>query len=273
MSYVIAVSNEKGGVGKTTTTLSLGAVLAEAGHKVLIMDLDPQANLTLALGMEPGARVVTSSQILLESASINSAMLHTDFENLDMVPSQASIEAAERYLPMRPRSELILRQALESAAPLSYDFIFLDCPPFLGAIANVAISAANLLIIPTQAEYFSAYALRDMMGLLRQVRRESNPELGYRILITLLDCRNRTHRNIQEQLRNTFGDGVFKTAIEMDTKLRESPIAGLPITRYRPDTRGALQYRELAQELLAHIRPDLQPAAREMPGYAPVSQG
>lgn len=261
MSYVIAVSNEKGGVAKTTTTLSLGAVLAESGHRVLVMDLDPQANLTLALGIEPGYAAVTSSHILIESASLNDARLQTEIENLDLVPSHSSIESAEQYLPVRSHYTLNLRKALEAANPLTYDYVFIDCPPFLGAITTNALSAADLLIIPTQAEYFSAYALRNMMALIRRVRQESNAGLGYRILITLLDRRNRTHRSIQEQLQNTFGEGLFKTVIEVDTKLRESPIAGLPITRYRPGARGSQQYRELAQELIEHVKEKSQQAA------------
>jgi chromosome partitioning protein len=116
------------------------------------------------------------------------------------------------------------------------------------------LSAANLLVIPTQAEFFSAYALRNMMGIIRRVRKESNPDLAYRILITMLDRRNRTHRNIEEQLRNTFTQGLFKTVIEIDTKLRESPIAGLPITRYKSSTRGSQQYRDLAKELMEYVK-------------------
>jgi chromosome partitioning protein len=254
MSYIIAISNEKGGVAKTTTTLSLGGALAEAGHKVLVMDLDPQANLTLALGVEPGYAAVTSSHILIESAPLMSAKLTTEIENLDLIPSHASIETAEQFLPIRTHYTSGLRRALEEASPLPYDYVIFDCPPFLGAITTNALSAADLLIIPTQAEYFSAYALRNMMGIIRRVRQESNANLGYRIVITLLDRRNRTHRNIQEQLQNTFGEGLFKTVIEIDTKLRESPIAGLPITRYRPGARGSLQYRELAQELMEYVK-------------------
>jgi len=123
----------------------------------------------------------------------------------------------------------------------------------LGAVTVNALTAANLLIIPTQAEYFSAYALRDMMTIVRQVRSDDNPTLAYRILVTLLDQRNRTHRNIREQLERTFGEGLFKTIIEIDTKLRESPILGLPITQYKPNSRGALQYRNLAEELIAYV--------------------
>ncbi|MBI1855163.1 MAG: ParA family protein [Chloroflexi bacterium] len=254
MTYVIAISNEKGGVAKTTTTLSLGAALADMGQKVLVVDLDPQANLTLALGIEPGSAAVTSSHILIESAPLMSARLATETENLDLVPSHASIESAEQFLPVRTHYTSGLKRAIDNAAPLPYDYILFDCPPFLGAITTNALSASDLLLIPTQAEYFSAYALRNMMGIIRRVRQESNPNLGYRILITMLDRRNRTHRNIQEQLQNTFGDGLFKTIIEIDTKLRESPIAGLPINRYKPGARGSLQYRELAQELIEYVK-------------------
>jgi len=261
MSHVIAISNEKGGVAKTTTTLSLGAAIAETGQKVLVVDLDPQANLTLALGVEPGSAVVTSSHILIESAPLMSARHSTEIENLDLIPAQASIENAEQFLPVRTNYTASLKRALENAAPLLYDYVLFDCPPFLGAITINAMSAAELLIIPTQAEYFSAYALRNMMGVIRRVRQESNPDLGYRILITMLDRRNRTHRNIQEQLQNTFGEGLFRTIIEVDTKLRESPIAGLPITQYKPAARGSQQYRELAQELIEYVKEKEQQAA------------
>ncbi|HMA07061.1 MAG TPA: ParA family protein [Ramlibacter sp.] len=261
MRYTIAISNEKGGVAKTTTTLSLGAALAEAGHKVLVIDLDPQANLTLALGVEPGYAAVTSSHILIESAPLLSARLETEIENLDLVPSHSSIESAEQFLPVRTHYTSGLKRAIEAAAPNPYEYILFDCPPFLGAITTNALSAADLLVIPTQAEYFSAYALRNMMGMIRRVRQDSNPTLGYRILITLLDRRNRTHRNIQEQLQNTFGEGLFKTVIEIDTKLRESPIAGLPINRYKPGARGSLQYKELAQELMEYVKEKSQQAA------------
>ncbi len=254
MSYVVAISNEKGGVAKTTTTLSLGAALTEAGQRVLVVDLDPQANLTLALGIEPGSAAVTSSHILIESAPLMSARMSTEIEHLDLIPSHASIESAEQFLPVRTHYTSGLKRAIENASPLPYDYILFDCPPFLGAITTNALSASDLLIIPTQAEYFSAYALRNMMGVIRRVRQESNPNLGYRVLITLLDRRNRTHRNIQEQLQNRFGEGLFKTVIEVDTKLRESPIAGLPITRYKPSARGSLQYRELAQELMEYVK-------------------
>jgi len=253
MAFTIAMSNEKGGVAKTTSTLSLGAALAELDYRVLLIDLDPQANLSLALGFETGEVEITSANVLTENAVIKNAICKTEVNHLDLVPSNARIENVEQFLPMRSHYLATLHNALE-ADPLPYDYILLDCPPALGAITLNALSAADLLIIPTQAEYFSAYALRNMMGSIRRVRQESNPNLAYRILVTLLDRRNRTHRNIFEQLQNTFGQGVFTTVIEMDTKLRESPIAGMPITQYKPTSRGSQQYRVLAQELIEYAK-------------------
>lgn len=253
MAYVIAMSNEKGGVAKTTSTLSLGAALAELNYRVLLIDLDPQANLSLALGMETDVANVTSASVLIENAAVKSAIQKSDIKNLDLVPSSFKIEDAEQFLPMRTHYLLTLREAIQ-ADSLPYDYILLDCPPALGAITLNALSASDLLIIPTQAEYFSAYALRNMMGTIRRIRQEVNPSLAYRILVTLLDRRNRTHRNIFEQLQTTFGQGVFTTVIEVDTKLRESPIAGVPITHYRPGSRGSQQYRVLAQELIEYAK-------------------
>jgi chromosome partitioning protein len=247
------MSNEKGGVAKTTSTLSLGAALSELNYRVLLIDLDPQANLSLALGLETEGVSITSANVLIENASIKSAIQKSDIKNLDLVPSSFRIEDAEQFLPMRTHYLLTLREALQ-ADSLAYDYILLDCPPALGAITLNALSASDLLIIPTQAEYFSAYALRNMMGTIRRIRQEVNPSLAYRILVTLLDRRNRTHRNIFEQLQTTFGQGVFTTVIEVDTKLRESPIAGVPITHYRPGSRGSQQYRVLAQELIEYAK-------------------
>lgn len=254
MPKTIAISNEKGGVAKTTTTLSLGAALVEMGYRVLLIDLDAQANLTLALGFEPGESEQTSSNIMLDNAPLLSARRKTDVENLDIIPSNLRIETSEQFLPMRNNYTTILRNAISAAGAMPYDHILLDCPPALGAITQNALAASNLLIIPTQAEYFSAYALRNMMSLIRKTRETTNPNLAYRILVTMLDRRNRTHRNINEQLRSTFGEGVFSTVIEIDTKLRESPIAGLPITHYKSSARGSTQYRVLAQELMEYAK-------------------
>jgi chromosome partitioning protein len=254
MIKIIAVSNEKGGVAKTTTTISLGGALVDLGYHVLLIDLDAQANLTLALGLEPGESEITSSNIMLDNASLLSARRKTDIKSLDLIPSNSRIETSEQFLPVRTNYTTILQRAIANASDLPYDYLLFDCPPALGAITQNALTAADLLLIPTQAEYFSAYALRNMMTLVRRIREEDNPKLAYRVLVTMLDNRNRTHRNIHDQLRSTFGEGVFNTVIEIDTKLRESSIAGLPISRYKPGARGATQYHVLAQELVEYVK-------------------
>ncbi len=253
MAYIIAISNEKGGVAKTTSTLSLGAALAEVAQKVLLIDLDPQANLTLALGFEPGKVEHTSGDILLDSAPLLESCQATNIPGVDLIPASTGLEQAEQVLPIYLNYTSRLRTAIDSEGNLPYNIILIDCPPSLGAITINALTAADLLVVPTQAEYFSAYALRDMMSIIRQVRSEDNPKLAYRILVTLLDQRNRTHRDIRDQLERTFGIGLFKTVIEIDTKLRESPILGLSITQYKPHSRGALQYRSLAEELIQYV--------------------
>jgi chromosome partitioning protein len=254
MPYSIAIANEKGGVAKTTTTLSLGAALAEMGKSVLLIDLDPQANLTLATGLEPGKIQHSTYDLLMNTASPQEVCIHTNIDRMDLLPANIGLEQAEQILPVYIHYTTRLRNVLETTGDFNYDLVIMDCPPSLGAITRNALSAANLLIIPTQAEYFSAYALRDMMTIVRQVRAEDNPSLAYRILVTMLDQRNRTHRDILNQLERTFGEGLFKTVIEIDTKLRESPILGVPITQYKSDSRGAKQYRSLAEELIQYVQ-------------------
>jgi chromosome partitioning protein len=261
MTYTIAISNEKGGVAKTTSTLSLGAALSEVNQKVLLIDLDPQANLSLALGFEPEKVEKASTNILLENTPLIDSLLHTNIPGVDLIPANSALEQAEQTLPIYLNYSSRLRNSIVSGGELPYQIILVDCPPSLGAITLNALTAADLLIIPTQAEYFSAYALRDMMAIIRQVRAEDNPKLAYRVLVTLLDQRNRTHRDIREQLERTFGIGLFKTVIEIDTKLRESPILGLPITQYKPNSRGAHQYRGLAEELIHYVEQTYPEAA------------
>lgn len=252
MTYVISITNEKGGVAKTTTVLSLGAALGEAGKKVLLIDLDPQANLSLALGFEPEKLAPTIVGMMMEKAPIEQALLETPFKGLSLIACNHEMSAAERVLPTRPGYETMLRQALTGQTD-SFDYIIMDCPPFLGAVVMNALAVSNLLIIPTQAEYFSLYALRNMMALIRRVRAQLNPRLTYRLLLTLYDQRNRIHRTLREQLHSSFGNGVLETVIQVDTKLRESSAAGTPITVHAPKSRAAEQYRDLALEIMTYV--------------------
>ena len=262
MTYIIAVANEKGGVAKTTTTISLGAALVENGNKVLLIDLDAQANLSLALGIEPIKATRTIANVLLESAPFASCIHKTAVAGLDLIPSNSEMGMAERFLPIKINFEQTIQKVMRTESALrDYQFVLMDCPPFLGAVTSNALAAADLLLVPTQAEYFSIYSLRNLMAMVRRIRSQYNPHLTYRLLLTMFDRRNRTHRTLCEQLRSSFNSGVLETVINIDTKLRESPIAGLPITIHAPKSRAALEYRALSQEILEYvIEKDLQPA-------------
>jgi chromosome partitioning protein len=252
MRYIIAVTNEKGGVAKTTTTISLGGALVEAGKEVLLVDLDAQANLTLGVGVNPAKTRRSIADALLNSASLLSISRETPIPGLDLVPSNADMLLAERFLTIRTDYEKILSNSL--AALTTYDYVLLDCPPSLGAVAMNAMTAAHMIIIPTQPEYYSVNGLRGVLAGIRRIRTQNNPNLTYRVLITMMDRRNRIHNTLNDQIRNTFGDGVFEICIETDTKLRESTVVGLPITHYYPRSRSAQQYRALAQELIEHVK-------------------
>jgi chromosome partitioning protein len=260
MAYIISTANEKGGVAKTTTVLSLAGAMSEAGLKVLAVDLDAQANLTLALGIDPKKTTRSIVGALVENTPIAAAIQSTEFSGLSLLPSNGETGIAERLLPTHPGYEAALRKALE-AVRNNYDYILLDCPPFLGAITLNALTASNMLLMPTQAEYFSIFALKNMMSLIRRVRAQTNPQLTYRLLLTMYDRRNRIHRTMSEQLRNTFGTGVLQTVIEIDTKIRESSIAATPIIFHAPKSRAALQYRALSQEILEYVQETAQQPA------------
>jgi chromosome partitioning protein len=253
MTYIISVANEKGGVAKTTSTISVAAAMAETGLEVLAIDLDAQANLTLALGVECAKTEPSVANVLMETTPPRQAVRETAIPRLDLIPATSEMVMIERFLPMRQGYDSALAKVLRSA-DWQYDFILIDCPPFMGAITHNALVAADMLMMPTQAEFFSINALRNMMATVRRVRAQGNPRLTYRLLLTMFDRRNRIHRTMCEQLRTTFNNGVLDTVIEVDTKLRESSIAGMPIIYHAPKSRSALQYRALAQEILTYVK-------------------
>ncbi len=256
---IIAISNQKGGVAKTTTCVSLGAALVELGNEVLAIDLDPQSNLSLALGVNPSNLHRTLADVLLGNHSPLAVTRETSIPGLDLLPSSQNMQMVEKFLHVRDNHERALQQAL--ARLTAYNIILCDCPPALGSITLNALSAADLLIIPTQCEYFSAYGLNEMLDLVRNLRDRANPRLSYRILITLFDRRNRIHKDIHEQVKTAYGDAVLNSVIEIDTKVRESAVLGQPITDYAPTSRAALQYRELAQELMQYAQQKTPPSA------------
>jgi chromosome partitioning protein len=247
--YVIAVANQKGGVAKTTTTLSLGAALAESGKRVLLIDLDFQMNLSLALDIEPAPGNRSVARALLGNVPLLAMVRKTKTPNLEIIPGSPELSVLEQSLPGRPNHDTALRRALV-LIPRAYDYVLLDCGPFSGVVVINALAAADLLLIPTQAEFFGVYALRSLLKLVNQVRETNNPTLSYRILLTLYETQNRVHRLMNEQLAANFSNGLIKTVINRDTKLRESQMAKESIITYAPASRAAAQYRSVAQEVM-----------------------
>lgn len=253
MPYVVAICHEKGGVAKTTTTLNLAASLNERGSRTLIVDLDPQANLTTSVGLETEHLDFSMAEALLGRIDIESTILETAVPGLDIIPSGAEMFTVGRDLYTYMDYEYRLRNLLSEPTITRYDMVLLDCPPSLGALTLNALTAADLLIIPTQCEYFSIQALNDMFEVVGLVRRRTNPSLVYRLLVTMFDGRGTFHTRMFEQMRTYFGTGLLQTIIGFDTKLREAQLAGQPILLHAPQSRGAQQYRQLAEELTTYV--------------------
>ena len=249
--YVLAIANEKGGVGKTTTTLAIGVILAQRGHEVLFIDLDPQGNLTLALGYKPHQMPPPSEDLPTAGTTFARDSFKTKAENLDLVFARSMIVDDDYQMRVNTGDDAyFLSQDLGAIRELPYDFIVIDCPPSMGKVVVNTLLVSDFLLIPSQAEFFATFALKNMMELIDEVRRAGNPDLPYRILITLFDRRNRAHRNIKTQLDGTFGSGIFETIIEVDSAMKKTAILGFPTT----SSRGAKQYRMLVDELLAYIQ-------------------
>ncbi len=249
MSATIAIGHQKGGVAKTTTCLSLGGALAEMGHNVLLIDLDPQANLTLSLGLDPGRLWRTVVDVLLGNDSLVGISRESGILGLDIAPANQELALADKVLYTRPDYQYRLREALDHIYPGLYDYILLDCPPALSPLTLNALTAARLTIIPVQCDAYAAQSLQKTVDLIAQLGERCNPALTYRLLVTMYDQRNKISRIILEELQRQYGPHLLRTLIQIDTKLRESPRYGKPITVYAPRSRGAQQYRALAQEV------------------------
>jgi chromosome partitioning protein len=260
MGHVIAVSNVKGGVAKTTTSSALGRALSKRGQSVLLVDLDAQADLTTSLGITQGSIAYGTKDLftpgLLEKLGINNFILATIYEKLDIMPSKGEIDWYDKGLANA--DERLLLNLFDTKLRARYDFIIMDCAPAINAYALNALTAADLVIIPTQAEYFSANSLIKMMRIIRHVRQNGRAELAYRVLVSMYVARTRIQRAVMEEFRKGFGENVFDGYIEIDTKIRESQSAHIPIIDYKPVSRGAIQYQNLAIEVLTFFKEPVQ---------------
>jgi chromosome partitioning protein len=256
---VIAVANQKGGVGKSTTAVSLGAALAEMGRRVLVVDLDPQGNASTGLGIRHDKRRVTVYDVLASDAPILEAVVQTPVPNLFGVPSTIDLAGAEIELVSQFSREMKLRRAMEPLRENGFDFVFLDCPPSLGLLTVNAMAAAEELIVPIQCEYYALEGLGQLIKNVRLVQQNVNPALRLSgIVMTMFDPRTKLSEQVVEEVRRYFGDRVYDTIIPRTVRLSEAPGFGQPITVYDPRSTGAKRYRELAGEVV-HREPADEP--------------
>jgi len=251
---VVAVVNQKGGVGKTTTVINAGAVIADQGHPVVVVDLDPQANATSGLGIDPGRERAGVYEVLFGATAVGDVLMASSNPGLRVVPSHRGLAGAEVELTAEPHRETRLRDAL-GTVPEDVDLVLLDCPPSLGLLTVNAITAADVMLVPLQAEYFALEGLSNLLETQQLVRANLNPrlELGG-ILLTQFDSRTVLAWEVLQEVRRAYPDRVFRTLIPRNVRLSEAPSHGLPVTRYDPSCRGAVAYRELAEELLGRLR-------------------
>jgi len=250
MGSILAIVNQKGGVGKTTTAVNLAASLALAEKEILVIDSDPQGNATTGLGLRRDDLVTSIYNIFTESARIEDVIADTEVEHLRIVPSTVDLLAAEVELVERPDRERILRNALVGLRS-RFEYILIDCPPSLGLITLNALVAADGLIVPVQCEYYALEGLSMLTRTITMVKNAFNPELTIRgILLTMFDSRNSLSRQVAEEVRRYFGRSVFSTVVPRNVTLGEAPSHGKPAMLYDFRSRGAQSYLELAKEIL-----------------------
>ena len=270
----IAVINQKGGVGKTTTTVNLGAALAQRGYRVLLLDMDPQANLTVHVDKRPDLESHTLTNLLIEDAPLQQLVQPTSLPGLAVVPSDTSLAGVEQVLANRIGRETILREALEAFPDAAhYDFVLFDCPPSLGVLSANALVAADHVVIPMQAEYLSLQGMAKLLEVIQLVQKRLNPSLQIAcVLPCMLDARTNLSTEVLREIDTHFGELLTRTRIRNNVKLAEAPSFGRTIFEHAPDSNGARDYEAFAGELLARLgkAPRVAAATPTAPAEAPT---
>lgn len=249
---IIAVLNQKGGVGKTTTAINLSAYLARQNRQVLVVDADPQGNATSGLGLNKENLSATLCDVLLSAADLSQAQFRTDFTNIDIVPTNARLASAELELANLPNREEQLKHALSSA---DYDYIIIDCPPALGLLTINALTAANKVLIPVQAEYYALEGLSQLLQVMQQVQIKFNPGLELLgVVMTMYDKRTSLSEQVYSEVKKHFGEKLLGSVIPRNVRLAEAPSHGKPIADYDKWSKGARAYKNLAKEIDALVK-------------------
>jgi chromosome partitioning protein len=255
---IIAVANQKGGVGKTTTTINLGAALAEAGRHILLVDLDPQGNASTGLGVAQEDRDITTYDLLIGDATLDEAIQSTNVPNLAIIPATTDLSSADIELISNEKRSFLLHDALRQIDidRYGFDYILIDCPPSLNVLTVNAMVAADSVVVPLQSEFFALEGLSQLMLTIREVRQTANPNLRIEgVALTMYDSRNNLSQQVEMDARENLGELVFKTVIPRNVRLSEAPSFALPVLQYDSQSKGSHAYRALAQEIIGRETP------------------